>query len=279
MDANEIPVIKFFAEIIKNELGIIYNEQNYYQLKLRLIEICKYFEVESIFKLKDLKGITTKNSLQQQMLLDIATNNETQFFRDTNVFKGLEKVIIPEIIEKKSNAEPLKIWSIACSFGQEPYTICMLYDQLKIKKPGCPPLKVLASDISKKALKKAQNGLYTQLEVQRGLPIFLLTKYFTKDDGNQWKINSQIQSLVSFKEINILNLGSTFSEVYDIIFLRNVLIYQDVEKKREIIKNAVKHLSKDGYLILGASESMIGIMSDYSQKSAEGAIFYQFEKK
>jgi chemotaxis protein methyltransferase CheR len=199
----------------------------------------------------------------KQMILDVATNNETSFFRDAHVFEEIKRIATefsPEL--EKTNSE-FKIWSAACSRGQELYSMIMALEEVTLK---CPTgYSILATDISERAMDQAKSGNYTQLQIQRGLPTLKLVKYFkqdTEDKSTPWHINDLCKSKIKFKSQNLLDsfagLGS-----FHLIMMRNVLIYQSLEHREEILKRAFDCLQPGGHLILGAAESMIGIENDY----------------
>ncbi|MBA92698.1 MAG: chemotaxis protein CheR [Phyllobacteriaceae bacterium] len=267
---------KFFADFIESNLGIVYGDTNAYQLENRIREISKSLEMkdETELYLKAKSGITGH---LKQLLLDTATNNETSFFRDPKVFNAIENRIFPELIQAKPATDTIHIWSAASSFGQEPYTLTMIISELASKKPSLQNFSILATDISKKALDRASQGLFSQLEIQRGLPAPLMVKYFTKTEDNQWQIKPELKRMIQFKELNLLNCAGVFGE-FDLILCRNVLIYQRDEKKKEIIRYMTSKLKPGGFLIMGATESLVGLSDAYDQIMYEGAVIYQKKK-
>ena len=181
------PETLFFAKYIERELGIVYSDFNYYQLENRLQEIVRILGLKDVTELHHTALKSISNDLKQ-LLLDVATNNETSFFRDPKVFRSLQKEILPGLFEKTS--EKVRIWSAASSFGQEPYTLALLATEHTKPSPHLlNNLEILATDISSRALERAQSGKYSQLEVQRGLAAALMIQYFTKDDQNFWTIS------------------------------------------------------------------------------------------
>lgn len=270
--ANE--VVLFFAKMIEKELGIIYSDFNYFQLANRLEEIVKmqgFKDVEELYKIAQ----TPMTSTLKQLILDIATNNETSFFRDPKLFQAVKNQLIPELFNNAKNGS-IKIWSAASSAGQEPYSIAMLLKEYSETAPKKVDYKILASDISSRILEKAQKAQYSQLEVQRGLSAAQLVKYFTKDNENYWTLGKEIRSIVDFKRVNLLD---SFSQLgtFDVIFCRNVLIYQNVENKMMIINKLVSCLNENGYLILGAGESMIGLSDSFESVKLGEAIVYKLK--
>ncbi len=251
----ENKMYKFFADIIFKHTGIHYPEQNYYQLKGRLKNLATYMNLESIEEVYQ-KFQKCMLPEERDFLLDAATNNETSFFRDKHPFEQL----IP-IIDSMGVTKNVNIWSAACSKGQEVYSILMT---LKEKRPDLlsPGFYFRASDISPRALEQAQSGVYSQLEIQRGLPIQLMAKYFTQPEKSQWKISEELTKKVDFKCFNLFT-GIYERNKFDLIFCRNVLIYQKFEEKKKIVQKLRQALKPGGCLILGSSESLIGMDDGY----------------
>lgn len=270
MEASQ-EILKYFAKYIESELGIVYVEANFFQLEHRLKNIATQFGFNTLEELhaKAKLGITGS---MKNLLLDLATNNETSFFRDAAIFRALSGFIVPEILARGYKSS-LDIWCCASSAGQEVYSTMMELQQFK-KTNSLPPISFLASDVSDTILVKAKSGIYTQLEVQRGLPAKLMVEYFTKDESDNWHIKDNIKNCITFKKINLLDSWGHIGP-FDIIFCRNVLIYQNVENKIKIISELAKKLNPKGYLILGAAESLFGLSNEFEQLTSDGAIFFR----
>ncbi len=263
-------ILKFFAAYIEAQLGIVYVEANYYQLESRLKDIATqlgYSDIHALH-LAALPGITGQ---MKSLLLDIATNNETSFFRDQAIFKALSEFIIPDLM-KSGNKSVIQLWSAASSSGQEVYSIAMEVDQARRLNASIPRLQILASDVSDTILKRAESGIYSQLEVQRGLSARLMVQYFDKNEQDQWVVKRSLKDGISFQKLNLLHAWNSIGP-FDIVFCRNVLIYQSVESKIKIIKEIWNHLSPGGYLILGAAESLFGLSQDFEQVVHGSAVF------
>ncbi|MCB0422301.1 MAG: protein-glutamate O-methyltransferase CheR [Bdellovibrionales bacterium] len=272
--ADDKTIYRFFADYIRKELGIVYEESNYYQLEKRLNEICSNLDIKGNGELYDhalSKGI---HGHFKQLLLDIATNNETLFFRDERVFKAIESELLTVWRNDNPNSSLFRLWSAASSFGQEPYSFAMLLSEYRETHPEFPRVDIKATDISDRALKKAKEAVYSQLEVQRGLPAKKLIKYFTKDESDMWKLKHEIRSMVHFGTMNLLDVVGV-EGTFDMISCRNVLIYQKDDMKKEIIKNLSRYLSSGGYFLMGAAESLIGLSDQFEQVHLGGAVFYR----
>lgn len=269
-DTHQNEMLKYFAKYIEAELGIIYAEHNYFQLQTRLDDVRKTLDVKSLAELHDLaqKGITGKF---KTLLLDISTNNETSFFRDGKVFKALEEVFIKLHAEKVS---PIKIWSAASSTGQEAISTSIILKELIESTYKNLDYNIIATDISQRVLEIAKEGIYTKLEVSRGLSESLLAKYFTQNPDGRYKVKESILSKIIYKTQN-LKEKFLFAHDFDVILCRNVLIYQNIEAKKEIVDRLTEELKPGGYLLLGSGESLIGLSSSYEQLIIEGAVIYK----
>lgn len=261
----------FFAKYIERELGIVYSDSNYFQLQNRLEEIIKQLGMKDSEELWKKCQIGIEGQLKQ-LLLDVATNNETSFFRDPKIFKAIENYVLPQWL-KKTSGGVLNIWSAACSFGQEVYSLSMLLNEYKLKAPSLQ-WRIFATDIAERALKKSKSATYSQLEVQRGLSAAQLVKYFDKGEQNNWVIKKEFQRNIEFRKQNLLDPFTGVGS-FDLVLCRNVLIYQRVENKKNVLERVAKQLNPGGHLILGAGESLMGVTDAFQQVQAESVIFYQ----
>lgn len=265
-------ILIYFAKLIEEELGIIYQEHNYSQLQYRLEEIAKTLKLQGPQELYE-ESKKSFSGILRELLLDVATNNETSFFRDGHIFNALENTILPTICEKKSSTENLRIWSAASSSGQEVFSIAMSILEWQKKTKSNLKFSILGTDISQRILDRAKAGEYSVFEVERGLPNALLLKYFKRNDDCRWTASSELTDHIEFKKFN-LKSPFPFTEKFDAIFCRNVLIYQSVEGKKLIIKKITDALLPGGYLILGSGESLNGISEEYQQVIKDGAVYY-----
>jgi len=261
--------IDFFSRLIEKETGIIYQETNLYQLKNRLEEIVKNEQLTSIEELAiKFQGIGLCPSLKQRVL-DHATNNETLFFRDPSFFTAIENFILREVLLEFPSE--IKIWSAACSTGQEALSVAMVLDELSTRV-SLPPVSIMATDISERAISKAKSGIYSDFEIKRGLSEERRNKYFTKhDDG--WLVNKNLQSKIDYKYNNLIK--STVNETFHVILCRNVLIYQKVEMKKIVIESLLRQLDPIGGLLLGVGETMLGIRENVHNIIIGNVVFYR----
>ena len=268
---SQTEVLKYFATWIERETGIVYEEQNLYQLADRLETLAKHFKLGSTHELwqKAQGGISGEF---RQLLVDIATNNETSFFRDAKFYECLEASLLPKLLDTKRPLQDLQVWSVASSTGQEPYTLAMLLSELAEKVYQKPP-KILATDISTRVLEKAREGRYSDLEIRRGMPERLLAKYFKKDAAGLWTLDSKIRGMVDFQQLN-LRTPFAYAQSFDLVLCRNVLIYQRLSAKIDIIQRLAKHIRPGGVFLLGSGESLLGLSNDFQQSLVDGVAVY-----
>ncbi len=262
------PALLFFAKYIETELGIVYSEHNFFQLQRRLEEIA-HIKNCSVPELHAQAQSGISDSLKR-LILDTATNNETSFFRDPRVFKAIESVVLSNF----PNGEQLKVWSAASSTGQEALSIAMLIHEFARKRSVPIKFSILASDISERVLEIAKKATYSSLEISRGLEPSHLERYFLKNDQDKWVAASSLTQHIEYKKVNLKSPFTALSK-FHVIFLRNVLIYQSVKGKKEILSRILGQLEPNGLLILGTGETLIGISTDFEQVNCEGTTLYR----
>ena len=191
-----------------------------------------------------------------EAVVEAMTTNESFFYRDKTPFEHFTQMMMPELLKARASSKKIRIWCAAASTGQEPYTLAMCLKEMESKLAGWR-IEILGTDISNEVLDRARAGTYTQFEVQRGLPIQLLLKYFTQQ-GESWTIAPQLRSMVQWKKFNLLDSFAGFGQ-FDIVFCRNVLIYFDQTTKVDILGRIAKTMAPDGYLVLGAAETVVGL--------------------
>lgn len=193
-------------------------------------------------------------------IVEAMTTNESFFFRDTKPFDQFRDIVIPVLMKKRAAQRRIRIWSAACSSGQEPYSLAMLLNEMSAKLSGWQ-FEILATDISKQMIERAESGIYSQFEVQRGLPITHLVKYFTQI-GEKWQINKNMRDKIDFREFNLLNPAQQHGQ-FDVIYCRNVLIYFDQPTKTKVLMNLKSAIRDDGFLFLGGAETVLGLSQDF----------------
>lgn len=244
----------FIAREVKARSGLVLTPDKSYLMETRLAPIARKESLASVAELAAAARLRRDERLVWQ-ITDALTTNETHFFRDRKPFDLLRDRIIPELQQARSGG-PLRIWCAAASTGQEAFSIAMMLDELRAAGRGVE-VEIVATDISERVLEKARAGLYTQFEVQRGLPVRMLIKHFEKV-GDLWRIADRIRAMVRFQRFNLLDdlrpLG-----VFDIIVCRNVLTYFDPETRRLTLEKIAAQSTDDAALVLGTSESTVGI--------------------
>ncbi|HAK61603.1 MAG TPA: chemotaxis protein CheR [Alphaproteobacteria bacterium] len=245
---------EYLASFLKGRSGLILNADKMYLVESRLQPVARKHDLPGLSELIWELRLGRDQKLTQD-IMEAMTTNETFFFRDKTPYDTLRNELIP-FFQKARSTKQLRIWSAAASTGQEPYSIAMILKEMSAALQGWRT-DIIATDISREVLEKSRAGMYSQFEVQRGLPIQMLVKYF-KQIGEMWQIDSGIRAMVQFKEGNLLanfdGLGS-----FDIIFCRNVLIYFDQETKKDVLERMARLLPEEGVLILGAAETVLGL--------------------
>lgn len=250
---------EYLRKLLKARSGLFLTADKQYLLESRLLPIARRIGVA------DLAGLTQKLRAPNAEALtatvvEAMTTNETFFFRDKIPFDHFRDTMLPALLAARAAQRRIRIWCAACSTGQEPYSLAMALSEMASKLAGWK-IEILATDLSGEVLEKAKAGTYSQFEVQRGLPIQLLLKYFTQA-GDQWQIAPAIRAMVQYRPINLLrdfsNLGA-----FDVVFCRNVLIYFDQETKVTVLDRMARLVEPDGYLVMGAAETVVGLTDKF----------------
>ncbi len=264
---------EFIRQFIKTEAAIVMEPGKEYLVESRLMPIAVEEGLVTLEALvKEMKFKPTE-SLKLKVI-DALTINETLFFRDIHPFEVLKNEILPAVLVKKQKEKRLNIWCAASSSGQEPYTIAMILKDQWSSLEGWT-INFIASDISDKMIGRAKEGIYNQIEVNRGLPMPYLLKYFQKVGAN-WQIHKEIRDMVKFQKINLMN--SWTLPTMDFVFMRNVLIYFNVETKKDVFERVEKTLDPEGYFFLGGSETTLGISNRFERIGINRVPCYQLKK-
>ena len=245
---------EFLRKLLKERSGLDLSADKQYLLESRLIPLARKAGVPGLPELvQKLKGGA------EPLIADVVeamTTNETFFFRDKVPFDHFKGTIMPAMLQARAGRRSLRIWCAASSTGQEPYSIAMCLKELGAALTGWR-VEIIATDLSQGVLEKSRAGLFSQFEVQRGLPIQLLVKHFTQT-GELWQLNADIRAMVQFRQLNLLQDFSNLG-VFDIIFCRNVLIYFDQNTKTNVFGRLARVIEPDGFLMLGAAETVVGL--------------------
>jgi chemotaxis protein methyltransferase CheR len=240
---------------LKERSGLALSAEKQYLVDTRLAPIIRARGLANLGALVRAVRSDPRSDLAT-LVLETMTTNESLFFRDKIPFENFRAVIAPVLRDARARERKVRIWCAACSAGQEPYSLAIAIREYQLFPAGWD-IEIVATDLCTAVLERAQQGLYTQFEVQRGLPIQLLVKYFAKV-GESWQVNSAIRDMVSYSRFNLLEPYGRLGR-FDVIFCRNVLIYFDLATKTGVLDRLARQIAPDGYLSLGAAETVIGL--------------------
>ncbi len=248
-----------YKDILKEKSGIVVTQDKIYLLESRLGPVAKKWNFANLEVMATaLRGVPDIRLVNE--IVEAMTTNETSFFRDINPFERFKDFVLPFLLKNRVNERKFRIWCAAASSGQEPYSLAMILKDHETQFSRWN-IEITATDISNDILALAREGAYSQFEVQRGLPIQMLMKYFTQN-GDKWRIADTLKKMINFKYFNLLDSMAGFGEL-DVIFCRNVLIYFDEKTKAGILERMAKQLKPDGLLFLGGAETVIGITDKF----------------
>ncbi len=246
---------KFLSQLVNKRSGLVLTEDKAYLLESRLMPVARKRGMKGLEEL--ISAIRSRN--EEDLLRDVTeamTTNESFFFRDIKPFDTFRDTILPELLKSRAAKKSFRIWCAAASSGPEPYSLAIVLKEQAAKLVDWSH-KIIATDISTEMLEKARKGIYSQFEVQRGLPIQMLLKYFQKAN-DVWQIDSSLRDMVEFKEFNLLDDPKPLG-TFDVVFCRNVLIYFDQPTKTRILDWISRLIPADGALFLGGAETVLGI--------------------
>jgi chemotaxis protein methyltransferase CheR len=245
----------YLRKLLKERSGLVLSSDKQYLVESRLLPIARKGGLASLGELvQKLKTPGTEALIVE--VVEAMTTNESFFFRDKIPFDHFREAIMPSLLTARAGQRRVRIWCAAASTGQEPYSLAMCLKEMAAQLAGWR-VEILATDLSTEVLEKAKAGIYSQFEVQRGLPIQLLVKYFTQI-GETWQIAPEIRSMVQYRSFNLL---SDFGQLgtFDAVYCRNVLIYFDQQTKIDVLERVARITEADGYLVLGAAETVVGL--------------------
>ena len=244
----------YLRKLLKDRSGLVLSVDKQYLVESRLTPLARKAGIASLGEL-----VAKLRSNNERLAVDVVeamTTNESFFYRDKIPFDHFRDTIMPGLLAARARERRLRIWCAAASTGQEPYSLAMCLKEMKDKLVGWR-VEILGTDLSTEVLEKAKAGVYSQFEVQRGLPIQMLVKHFSQV-GDTWQISPEIRAMVQYRPLNLLSdfahLGS-----FDVVFCRNVLIYFDQETKIGVLNRIARLLDPDGFLVLGAAETVVGL--------------------
>lgn len=259
----------FLQQHVYKESGIVLDASKQYLLEARLAPIARREGVGSLNDLCRLLRGVQRSDLKREVV-EAMTTNETLFFRDLAPFEALRKHVLPKVRERNSSSRSLSIWSAAASTGQEAYSIAIILLEAGLADWN---IRILGTDLNESVLERARTGRYLQVEVNRGLPAASLVKYFDRQ-GLEWQLKEHVRRMVRFEPFD-LRRSMTGKGPFDIIFCRNVLIYFDLETKRQILSEIYRAMVPGGFVTLGAAETMLNLNNDFQRQTFDQSTYYQ----
>jgi chemotaxis protein methyltransferase CheR len=257
------------ADLLKTKSGLIVGLDKTYLLETRLGPILKRTGLSDLNALADRVKRAPLDPLARDVV-EAMTTNESFFFRDDKPFHHFRAHALPRLLAARPGNAALRIWSAASSSGQEAYSLAMILAECKAQL-GTRTVEIVGTDIARDQLQRAQQGLYTQFEVQRGLPVQMLMRYFKKDEAN-WRISDAIRAMVKFREWNLLGDLRPLGR-FDVVFCRNVLIYFDQPTKARVLDAIAAQMPADGALYLGGAETVLGITARFAPMPGERGVY------
>ena len=246
---------EFICQILRERSGLVLTNDKAYLLESRLLPVARKWKLATF---DDLVRVI-RSKMDEAVIRDVVeamTTNESFFFRDTKPFDQFKALVLPALLKSRAASRTIRIWSAACSSGQEPYSLAMILSEMTAQLNGWK-IDIVGTDLSTEILNRAKEGMYSQFEVQRGLPITMLVKYFAQI-GDRWQINAKIRGMVQYREFNLLQDPMPLGR-FDVVFCRNVLIYFDQPTKTRVLNSVSKLMPEDGFLFLGGAETVLGI--------------------
>ncbi len=270
MSAHDAKFHRQLADLLKRHSGQQLMANRHWRVEMALKPLLRRHSIPDLSMLSTLLDGETDSALARECV-EAMINNETCFYRDQANFALLTGPVLDSLREKRKTTRRLRIWSAACSTGQEPYSLAMHFADNPEKWAGWS-IQILATDVSTSALAQARKACYSQFEIQRGLPVMLMLKYFDQN-GTDWQLKDQIRKAVTFASHNLLQTARTLG-VFDLILCRNMLMYLCDENRRQVLDNLASVLTPDGLMMLGAAETVIG-QTDRFESSREFRGFYE----
>jgi len=262
-------VFSTLAAFLKSNSGLALTPDKAYLVSSRLLPVAQQYSLKSVDELVSKLNASVPPRLKQDVI-EAMTTNETSFFRDTIPFDNFKAHVLTELLERRKSRRSLRILCAAASSGQEPYSLAMILAEQSLRLAGWNT-EILGVDLDAKILKRAEEATYSQFEVQRGLPVQLLMKYFEQNQ-QMWRLKPQIRSMVKFRQCNLLESLSGLGK-FDVIFCRNVLIYFDTATKKNVLDRLADQLAPDGFLFLGGAETVLDITSRFAPSPGHRGVY------
>jgi chemotaxis protein methyltransferase CheR len=260
----------YLRKLLRERSGLVLSAEKQYLAESRLLPLARKHGFAGLGELVGrLKGPAAPVPLTTQVV-EAMTTNESFFFRDKIPFDHFRDAVMPALIAARAREKRIRIWCTAASTGQEPYSLAMSLKSMGAALAGFR-VDIVATDLSTDVLEKAKAGIYSQFEVQRGLPIQLLVKFFSQV-GDAWQIAPELRAMVHFRPLNLLNDFSALG-TFDLVFCRNVLIYFDQATKIGVLNRIARQMPTDGFLVLGAAETVIGLTEAFKPHADKRGLY------
>jgi chemotaxis protein methyltransferase CheR len=260
---------EYLRRFLKERSGLALSGDKQYLVESRLLPVARRVGASGLSELIEKMKAADGEDLAVDVVEAMMTN-ESLFFRDKIPFEHFRETIMPALLNARASQRRIRIWCAAASGGQEPYSLAMALKEMGSLLAGWR-IEILATDLSQEVLEKAKAGIYSQFEVQRGLPIQMLVKYFTQI-GEMWQIAPEIRSMIQYRPFNLLHDFGQFGR-FDVVFCRNVLIYFDQPTKIGVLDRMAKVIEPDGYLVMGAAETVIGLTTSFKPIADKRALY------
>jgi chemotaxis protein methyltransferase CheR len=259
----------YLRNCLKARSGLVLSADKQYLVESRLLPVARKAGLANLGELVTALKLAQDPALMTA-IVEAMTTNESFFFRDKMPFEHFRLTIMPALLAARRHTRTIRIWCAAAATGQEPYSLAMCLKEIEAEIAGWR-IELLATDLSGEVLEKARAGLYTQFEVQRGLPIQLLIKHFSQI-GDLWQIAANIRAMVRYRQLNLL---ADFTQLgtFDLVFCRNVLIYFDQETKTDVLNRLARVTAGDGYLVLGAAETVVGLTDRFKMVTDKRGLY------
>jgi len=260
----------FLTEMLRRRSGLLLTQQKAHLVEGRLAPVMRRFGFRDMVAL--MRELQHGHETLAAAVTEAMTTNDSAFFRDRKTYEEFRDIVLPQMLIKRRTKKRLRIWCSACAAGQEPYSIAMILDDSKLAAQGWT-IDLIATDINSQMIARAQDGLYSQFEVQRGLPIRRLVSSFTQE-GSNWRISDNLRRMVTFRTFNLLDSFGWLGDL-DVVFCRNVLMYFDQNTRMSVLDRIVDVLRPDGSLLIGPAESLAGLMTCFVQAEHAPGLYYK----
>ena len=262
----------FLAELLRRRSGLLLPQQKAHLVEGRLAPVMRRFGFKDSGAL--MRELRHSHEALAAAVTEAMTTNDSAFFRDRKTFDEFRDIVLPDLLDRRASQKRLRIWCAACAAGQEPYSLAMILDDHRLLAQGWT-IDLIATDLNSQMIARAEEGLYSQFEVQCGLPIRRLVRNFTQEDSN-WRISKKLRHMVTFRTFNLLDSYGWLMEM-DVVFCRNVLMYFDHKTRANVIERVADTLAPDGALLVGPAESVSDLAADFVRTDNAPGLYYRFK--